>query len=169
MDRWRPDPCPHPKWNDLVAVDAALDRQRATKRLSITINQSGVALAAWSEGGLVELYGYGGPPATGYLYSRWNGSAWAAPVPMTGRLVAMRGNLAYLATSQRTLLRSIDAGATWAGPVALPQSYLVPDDMKIDSQGQSAYGLARPDTERGVCRDLYWAGIRRTCPGQHWW
>jgi hypothetical protein len=107
-----------------------------TQRLSIAINQSGVALAAWSEGSLVDLYGYGGPAATGYLYSRWNGSAWAAPVPMTGRLVAMRGNLAYLVTSQRTLLRSIDAGATWASPIALPQGYLVPDDMKIDSQNR---------------------------------
>jgi hypothetical protein len=107
-----------------------------TQRLSIAINQSGVALAAWSEGSPVELYGSGGPPPTGYLYRRWNGSAWSAPVAMTGRLVAMRGNIAYLATSQRTLLRSADAGASWGSPILLPQSYIVPDDMKIDSQNR---------------------------------
>jgi hypothetical protein len=104
-----------------------------TQRLSITINQSGIALAAWSEGAAVELYGSGGPPPQGYLYSRWNGTAWSTPIPQTGRLAAMRGNLAYLATSQRTLLRSTDSGATWGNPISLPQGYIVPDDMKIDS------------------------------------
>jgi pimeloyl-ACP methyl ester carboxylesterase len=107
-----------------------------TQQLSIAINQGGVALVAWNEGFFGDIYGADGPPPAGYLYRRWNGSVWSAPVPMAGRLVAMRGNLAYLATSQHTLLRSADAGATWASPIPLPAGYIVPDDMKIDSQNR---------------------------------
>jgi hypothetical protein len=108
------------------------------QRLSAAINQSGIALVGWSEGSGAELYGSGGPPPTGYLYSRWNGTSWITPIPSTGRLVAMRGATAFLATSEGTLLRSNDAGATWSAPIVFPAGYIVPDAMAIDSNDRLA-------------------------------
>jgi pimeloyl-ACP methyl ester carboxylesterase len=117
-----------------------------TRRLSVAMNQNGVAIVAWSKSSL-EIYGSGGT-TDAYFYSRWNGSSWSTAVAGFGRLVAMRGTLAYLATSQRTLLRSNDAGATWGSQIALPDSYIVPDDMEIGNQGKLYLAWFSPNTVR---------------------
>ncbi|RRR71275.1 MAG: exo-alpha-sialidase [Candidatus Viridilinea halotolerans] len=107
-----------------------------TRRISVAINEAGVALVAWTEGfGSVEGYVAANVPNERGFYRRWNGSVWSEAQPVAARLVAMRGDLAYLATERGTLLRSSDAGATWGTPINLPASYGPPADMKLDSLG----------------------------------
>ncbi|PDW01320.1 hypothetical protein [Candidatus Viridilinea mediisalina] len=106
------------------------------RQISVAVNESGEALVAWTEGfGSVEGYTANSIPDERGFYRRWNGSAWSEAQPLAARLVAMRGNLAYLATERGTLLHSSDGGATWGTPVNLPAGYSLPVDMKLDSLG----------------------------------
>jgi hypothetical protein len=107
-----------------------------TLQLSSSINTDGIALVAWTEGyGSLSTYGSSTTPATQGFYRRWDGSTWSAAQPLDAHLVAMRGNLAYLATEDGMLLQSNNAGQTWSTPLHLSQQYGIPGDMVIDSAG----------------------------------
>ncbi len=107
-----------------------------TLQISAAINEDGVALVAWTEGyGSISGYSLATIPASRGFYRRWNGTSWGAAQPLAARLVSLRGNLAYLATEQGTLLRSDNAGQSWGSPINLPTSYRVPEDMQLDSTG----------------------------------